>query len=177
MSEGKKRTSSKLDDGNLSPDESERYSRHAKSDLASESIFRGDLSESGVGNRMFSPEKEDNSSYTDGSDKCETLDTNTFDAIKVIGHGSFGCVFLAKVLETGETVAIKKVLQNRKFKNRELHIMKTISSRQSHPFIVTLKHYFLSSGKDDDGRDGQKEIYLNLVLDYMPETLHSLSKL
>ena len=80
-----------------------------------------------------------------------------------------------QVLETGETVAIKKVLQNRKFKNRELHIMKTITSKQAHPFVIALKHYFPSSGKDASG-EGQKEIYLNLVLDYMPETLYSLTK-
>ncbi|GAB2275707.1 hypothetical protein Dimus_010460, partial [Dionaea muscipula] len=33
-------------------------------------------------------------------------------AERVVGHGSFGVVFQAKCLETGETVAIKKVLQD-----------------------------------------------------------------
>ena len=68
----------------------------------------------------------------------ESLHINTFDAIKVIGHGSFGCVFLAKVLETGETVAIKKVLQNRKFKNRELNVMKTISKKNIYKIVKVL---------------------------------------
>ena len=43
---------------------------------------------------------------------------------KVVGNGSFGTVFEAKILETGEIVAIKKVLQDKRFKNRELQIMR-----------------------------------------------------
>ena len=49
------------------------------------------------------------------------------DAQRMIGHGSFGAVFLAKVVETGEVVAIKKVLQDRRFKNRELQIMRQVT--------------------------------------------------
>lgn len=37
---------------------------------------------------------------------------------KVIGNGSFGVVFQAKLVETGELVAIKKVLQDKRFKVR-----------------------------------------------------------
>ena len=119
--------------------------------------------------------RSDYASSDDRSNETYNLDTNTYDAVKVIGHGSFGCVFLAKVLETGQVVAIKKVLQNRKFKNRELNIMKAISSRSIHPFIIHLTHYFLSNGKDN-AEDGRREVYLNLVLEYIPETLYSLTK-
>lgn len=35
---------------------------------------------------------------------------------KVIGNGSFGVVYQAKLCETSETVAIKKVLQDKRFK-------------------------------------------------------------
>ena len=35
---------------------------------------------------------------------------------KVIGNGSFGVVYQAKLCETGELVAIKKVLQDKRFK-------------------------------------------------------------
>ena len=42
---------------------------------------------------------------------------------KVIGNGSFGVVYQAKLCETGEMVAIKKVLQDKRFKNRELQVM------------------------------------------------------
>ena len=56
-------------------------------------------------------------------------------AERVIGNGSFGVVFQATVIDTGETVAIKKVLQDRRFKNRELDIMSTLD----HPNVVCLK--------------------------------------
>jgi serine/threonine protein kinase len=42
--------------------------------------------------------------------------TLSYTAERVIGNGSFGVVFLAKVYETGECVAIKKVLQDKRFK-------------------------------------------------------------
>ena len=43
----------------------------------------------------------------------------TYNADKVIGNGSFGVVYQATIAETGETVAIKKVFQDRRYKNRE----------------------------------------------------------
>ena len=73
-------------------------------------------------------------------------------------------VFQAAVAGTGETVAIKKVLQDKRFKNRELQIMRMVA----HPNIVTLKHCFYSHG------DKPEEVYLNLVLEYIPETLYRI---
>ncbi len=86
----------------------------------------------------------------------------SYAAERVIGNGSFGVVYQATVIETGETVAIKKVLQDKRFKNRELQIMSTLS----HPSVVALKHCFYSKGDKPD------EVYLNLVMEYIPETLH-----
>ncbi|XP_034515000.1 glycogen synthase kinase-3 beta isoform X5 [Ailuropoda melanoleuca] len=57
---------------------------------------------------------------------------------KVIGNGSFGVVYQAKLCDSGELVAIKKVLQDKRFK------------------------------KD--------EVYLNLVLDYVPETVYRVAR-
>jgi glycogen synthase kinase 3 beta len=67
----------------------------------------------------------------------------------MIGHGSFGAVFQARVVETNEIVAIKKVLQDKRFKNRELQVMRQLS-RQQHPNVVLLKHYFVSKGSKPD---------------------------
>mmetsp|Transcript_26759 Transcript_26759/g.52738 ORF Transcript_26759/g.52738 Transcript_26759/m.52738 type:complete len:396 (-) Transcript_26759:145-1332(-) len=83
-------------------------------------------------------------------------------AERVIGNGSFGVVYQATVIATGMTVAIKKVLQDRRFKNRELQIMSSLD----HPCVVQLKHCFHSKGDQPD------EIYLNLVMEYIPETIH-----
>lgn len=48
-----------------------------------------------------------------GSDRTVNLQyTDT----KVIGNGSFGVVYLAKLLPSGEDVAIKRVLQDKRFK-------------------------------------------------------------
>jgi serine/threonine protein kinase len=87
----------------------------------------------------------------------------------MIGHGSFGAVFLAKIAETNEVVAIKKVMQDKRFKNRELQIMRQLA-RQPHPYVVFLRHYFVSKGSKND------DVYLNLVLEYIPETVYSLAK-
>ena len=43
-------------------------------------------------------------------------------------------------------VAIKKVLQDKRFKNRELQIMKMMS----HPNVVSLKHCFYSTTEKEE---------------------------
>ena len=66
-----------------------------------------------------------------------------------IGRGAFGKVLLATVKGTGEKVAIKKVFQDRRYKNRELPIMLELH----HPNIVELKSYFCTKaekGSDDE---------------------------
>ncbi|XP_062179595.1 shaggy-related protein kinase alpha-like [Phragmites australis] len=91
--------------------------------------------------------------------------TISYMAERVVGHGSFGTVFQAKCLETGETVAIKKVLQDKRYKNRELQTMRVLD----HPNVVSLKHCFFSKTE-------KEELYLNLVLEYVPETAHRVIK-
>ena len=83
----------------------------------------------------------------------------------VVGTGSFGVVFQAKCRETGEVVAIKKVLQDKRYKNRELQIMHMLD----HPNIVGLKHYFFSTTE-------RNELYLNLVLEFVPETVNRMAR-
>lgn len=90
----------------------------------------------------------------------------TYQVDRIVGHGSFGVVFQATTVGTGEVVAIKKVLQDKRFKNRELQIMRLLS----HPNVVALKNSFYSSGDKPD------ELYLNLVLDYVPETVYRVSR-
>lgn len=82
---------------------------------------------------------------------------------QIIGNGSFGLVFQARIVPSGEEVAIKRVLQDRRFKNRELEIMRNVR----HVNIVSLHAYFFSTENED--------VYLNLVLEYMPGTVDSES--
>jgi glycogen synthase kinase 3 beta len=82
--------------------------------------------------------------------------------LKILGHGAFGVVFVAKSPD-GETVAIKRVLQDPRYKNREL----TILGRLNHPNCISLKHAFKTRGKK------ATDVYLNLVMDYLPITLHT----
>lgn len=62
-------------------------------------------------------------------------------------------------------MAIKKVLQDRRYKNRELQLMRTMD----HPNIVSLKHCFFST-------TSQNELFLNLVMEYVPESMYSVLK-
>eukprot|EP00824_Muranothrix_gubernata_P013008 TRINITY_DN2728_c0_g1_i1.p1 TRINITY_DN2728_c0_g1~~TRINITY_DN2728_c0_g1_i1.p1 ORF type:complete len:412 (+),score=88.41 TRINITY_DN2728_c0_g1_i1:277-1512(+) len=99
-------------------------------------------------------------------DRHGAMHTISYTAERVVGNGSFGVVFQAQVADTGEIVAIKKVLQDKRFKNRELQIMRMLD----HPNIVELKHCFYTNGEKTD------EMYLNLVLEFVPETVYRMSR-
>ncbi|XP_010413450.1 PREDICTED: shaggy-related protein kinase beta-like isoform X1 [Camelina sativa] len=117
-------------------------------------IIKGNGTESG---RIITTKKK---GLNDQRDK-----TISYRAEHVIGTGSFGVVFQAKCLETEEKVAIKKVLQDKRYKNRELQIMRMLE----HPNVVELKHSFFFTTEKD-------ELYLNLVLEYVPETIYRASR-
>lgn len=140
--------------------------------------------------------------------------TMHFHAERIVGNGSFGVVFQASVVETGlreivissncfnvgEVVAIKKVLQDKRFKNRELQIMRHLA-KHPHPNVMRLRQCFYSTETQSNGststpsnvsgqyqdvecanlsslppRSGSPNVYLNLVLDYMPETVYSVAR-
>lgn len=90
----------------------------------------------------------------------------TYNAERVIGNGTFGIVYSARIMETDETVAIKKVFVDRRYRNRELQVWREMH----HPNIVTLKHAFYTSG------DSADELYLNMVMEYVPETVYCVMK-
>jgi serine/threonine protein kinase len=82
---------------------------------------------------------------------------------KIVGTGSFGSVFKATRLDSGEIVGIKKVYQDKRFKNRELQIMRLLD----HTNIIKLHHCFMVTTQEE-------ECYLHLVLDYVPDTVHRI---
>jgi len=55
------------------------------------------------------------------------------------------------------------VLQDPRFKNRELQIMRSVC----HPNVVALRDFFYTPGEQNNS-----EVFLNLVMEFMPETLH-----
>lgn len=93
-------------------------------------------------------------------------DGQTFRYDRVVGHGSFGVVYQATIVETGETVAIKKVFQDKRYKNRELAIMKEMS----HPNVIQLKYDFSTTGEKPD------DVYQHLVMEYLTETVYRVTK-
>lgn len=76
-----------------------------------------------------------------------------------IGKGAFGVVYCAQA-QDGSLVAIKKVVLDERFKNRELSILQSIN----HPNCLTLKDNFYSKSNDNKNM-------LNLVTELMPESL------
>ena len=101
-----------------------------------------------------------------GEDETEEI---SYTDAKVIGNGSFGVVYQARLISTNELVAIKKVLQDRRYKNRELQIMR----RLDHQNIVKLLYFFFISSQD---RFGREEVYLHLVLEFIPETVNKVAR-
>jgi glycogen synthase kinase 3 beta len=105
----------------------------------------------------------DSATHSSSSSSC------VYRAEKIIGNGSFGIVYQAVSEETGGVYAIKKVYQDRRYKNRELQIMKELGV---HPNIVKLETAFYTSGS---GRKPD-ELFLNLVMEYVPDTIYKLLK-
>lgn len=115
---------------------------------------------------------------------------------KLLGNGSFGIVFEAIRSETGEQVAIKKVLQDPRYKNRELDILKELK----HPNIVELRDYFYTEGISKSTQttpatagpaaggpaaaaaggnpqdQQQPQRFLNVVMEFLPETVYKVMK-
>ena len=87
-----------------------------------------------------------------------------FKPVKVIGQGAFGVVYCARAPD-GSLVAIKKVLLDPRYKNRELETMQEVHNRN----CIELKSFFKTSGRKP------KEIYINLVMEFLPMSLHQFS--
>ncbi|ORZ19875.1 Pkinase-domain-containing protein [Absidia repens] len=92
---------------------------------------------------------------------------------KTVGSGTFGVVYKAKLIPSNEVVAIKEVLQDNRYKNRELQILRSLD----HPNICVLRAHFYryeDDAKKFSKRSKKDKTYLNLVMDYMPETMYSV---
>lgn len=105
------------------------------------------------------------------------LEPWTYTPQRILGKGSFGTVYQALVQETGEIVAIKSTRmatngdgcwkQLTGEKEREVQVLKEL---EGHPNIVSLRGAFLTETK------GSPEAKLNLVLEFLSDTLHRVLK-
>ena len=93
-------------------------------------------------------------------DRWESI---TFSYESVIGTGSYGLVMMAKLHNTNETVAIKKVFVDQHSREREVNIMRGID----HCNTTALKYFFYTSA-------GTNGAFLNLVMEFLPRTLHDV---
>ena len=87
-----------------------------------------------------------------------------YNPIQIVGKGAFGIVYSARA-PNGEVVAIKKVLLDPRFKNRELDIITNVR----HQNCIGVRDSYKSQGKH------KGEIFLNLVMDYFPQSLHDFA--
>lgn len=82
-------------------------------------------------------------------------------------RGAFGTVFQARLInQDNRRVAVKTVLQDKRYRNRELPLMKSLT----HPNIVTLFYYYFSTRSADPRGDvrglfcGEKELWTLVFL-------------
>ena len=84
--------------------------------------------------------------------------SHTYTLIKPTGNGAFGMVYKAKDNNNGKIVALKKVFQDQRYKNRELSILKELK----HVNCCYLYDYFYTTASDNPNEE-----YLNLIMEYM----------
>ena len=90
--------------------------------------------------------------------------TWNFSKEKKIATGTFATVYLSTIADSGDVVAVKKQKQNKKYKNRELAILKEMD----HPNVIKMQHAFFTSG------DRPEDSILNIAMDFIPMTVYRI---
>jgi len=145
----------------VSMDQEKKDEENTSSDRESSDSKKDDLAKA-VTEMKISSSKKSNSEQV-------IIEANgtSYECVARSGKGSFGVVY--KAVEVGTNppriVAIKRVLQDPRYKNRELQIMRMVD----HPNTVSLLDSFYERSKKDG------EVYLNLVLEYIPKNLYEVS--
>lgn len=104
-------------------------------------------------------------SSSEPADAASGKEMERFTTVKMTGKGTFGTVHLGREKSTGQQVAIKRVIQDPRFRNRELNIMKDLS-KLHHPNIVRLLSSYFTVGENS------LTVSLNVVMEFIPETLY-----
>lgn len=103
------------------------------------------------------------SSHVEGG-KC--VGAQRYEVEKKVGSGTFGTVHKARDKKSLEIVAIKKVYQDKNYKNRELDILKMLD----HPNVLSMKDSFFTYEKES-GKE-----FLNVVMDFYQLNLYESIK-
>ena len=74
------------------------------------------------------------------SQNIELKGENRYQQDKKVGSGTFGTVYKARDKKTLDVVAIKKVYQDKNYKNRELDILRMLN----HPNVLSMKDSFFT---------------------------------
>ncbi|KAL7718606.1 Protein kinase domain-containing protein [Entamoeba marina] len=86
-----------------------------------------------------------------------------YHVIKTIGWGTFGIV-IGVTDEKQNIYAVKRVIQEKRYKNRELQIVEKLK----HPNVIEVKDFFYTTLPDNDDQ------ILNLVMDCLPCNLSQI---
>ena len=80
-----------------------------------------------------------------------------------MASGTYSKVYRSTLADSGDVVAVKKLRQNKKHKNRELEITKEMA----HTNVIHMQHAFFTIDVSDK-EGGKRDSLLNIVMDYIP---------
>ena len=114
--------------------------------------------------------------------------TQRYQFIKEVGRGAFGSVFKAMDLKAAQSnlknvngenfVAIKKLLYDRKYEQREVPMLMEIKNKRLNDNIIKLKDRYLKQYQEANQKKPWQRItkeYLFIVTDYLPHTICDLN--
>lgn len=94
--------------------------------------------------------------------KKKIIKKKKYTQFRKVGAGTFGSVYRAKTAD-GKTVAIKRVMQDPHYKNRELDILKSLKSQ----YCIKMIDYYITK------RNSGKDVFLNIVMNFFPYSMHT----
>lgn len=145
------------------PSERPKYFQHQRTATATEKPTTNQSKKVGNSTLGTSFKKKENVKevvYKTGKTSGDVKGEQRYEVEKKVGSGTFGTVHKARDRKTLEVVAIKKVFQDKNYKNRELDILKMLK----HPNVLSMKDSYFTY-------DSNKE-YLNVVMDYYEHNLY-----
>ena len=114
--------------------------------------------------KIMKTEPDEGSKVSMSGQQKSKATTGKYEIEGVAGKGTFGVVYFGLNRATGERIAIKKVFQDKKYKNREHQILKLLK----HPNNLVMRDSFLTYEGDDE--------FLNIVMDYFSDNLYQVVK-